>query len=70
VVHGSEVTLFITGIVTLLLARHATSPNTNVSRYLGHVSTPVSVVPCAPLPKNSRSTRRERRNQHSTRIVV
>jgi len=69
VVHGSEVTLFITWIVALLLTRHATTPNTYVARFW-RVSTPVSAAQCAPIPKNSRSTRRERRIQLSTRLIV
>jgi len=35
VVHGSEVTLFLTWIVALSLTRHATSPNTYVARSRG-----------------------------------
>ncbi len=69
-VHGSEVTLFLTWIVAFILTRHATVPNTYVARTLGRVSTPVIAALCAPLPKNSRSTRRERRNQHSIHLIV
>jgi hypothetical protein len=70
VVHGSEVTLFLTWFVALSLTRNVTTPNTDVARSFWRVSTPVSAAHCAPLPQNSRSTRRERRNQHSTHIIV
>ena len=69
-VHGSEVTLFLTWIVALSLTRHATSPNTYVARSPWRVSTPVSAAHCVPSPTNSRSTRRERRNQHSIPVIV
>jgi hypothetical protein len=74
VVHGSEVTLFIVWIAALFcVARHAfVSPiNADVATA---VSCPApirsSAAHYAPTLKNSRSTRRDRRNQHPTRFTT
>jgi len=73
VVHGSEVTLFITCIVILVLTRRASIFSNTL-----HVAGPslrVAFIPTsaghrAPISTNSRSTRRERRIQHSIRSIT
>ncbi|MEO9180945.1 MAG: hypothetical protein ABI298_04760 [Acidimicrobiales bacterium] len=72
-VHGFVVTLLGTGLIALLVtsSRLASSSNTRASSTLLRVPISTrSAAHYAPIHKNSRSTRRERRNQYSTRINV
>jgi hypothetical protein len=74
VVYGSEVTLLITLLVVLfVMARRANVPfiNADVAGFAPRAALiSSSAAHYAPTLKNSRSTRRERRNQLSTCIIV
>jgi predicted secreted protein len=74
VVHASEVTLLIAWFVVLFVViRLGFASSINVAQVrFAHVvaSTPSGASTRTPTLKNSRSTRRERRNQLSTRLIV
>jgi hypothetical protein len=74
VVHASEVNLLIAWFVVLVVVIRldfASSINAAHAR-VAHVvaSIPIGASTRTPTLKNSRSTRRERRNQPSTRLIV
>jgi hypothetical protein len=74
VVHGSEVTLLITlFVIPFVMAQRAivSSIHADVAAFAPRAALiSSSAAHYAPTFKNSRSTRRERRNQHSTCIIV